>query len=706
MDISQDQDNLESSDASGIKTSKPPFATRKPDPAKMDIVQATQYGVFIRCVHLVEIESIDVTQPDDEGITVLHWAAINNRTEIAEFYLNKNADVNAKGGQLRATPLHWAAREGHLFMLIALIKRGGNPSIPDGEGKSCLHIAAQFCFIDVIAYLGAKCPELLHQKDSNGLTPLMLGVGRSYGYDPTRLLIKLGSNVNEKDLEGNTALHHSIRLTNHLAIDVILDVGNASLHVYNRENQNPLDYAFHYKNLPVIDSLKKRINFQDKSSVFRRITKNPILARRVMILLPFIIIGLVGCVATYTTQFLMLFGILLLIVGCTCLTASVFIPTIHPRYSYLVSFLAAYTFYAYSILLTHGFPNGLGTTPLWQIFIWSITVIMFYSFYKSVMSNPGYIMHPNDQKIKELVQICEDGNFVYSEFCTTCLQRRPLRSKHCTICQKCTAKFDHHCPWVDNCIGANNHKYFITFLTTSFVLVSFLLYNAYHFFHLICEELATSQGFLQTTLSLSNCSPWAFWMLLLTLFMIVWIGGLLGGQIYFNILTGRTTNEFLSLAKYRLRRGHEAEVSYYHRGILGNMSDMFGISCLCVHPRNIDWVNFYQLPEVPITNPPADQKLSSKHPAAAKNQMQQTAVQGHEMELKLSSVLENPKLRENMIKALRTDSKVKAHFCNQLINKPSLRDKMSLILKDDIDLHEQLLGTKIPIDERSESVEK
>jgi hypothetical protein len=25
-------------------------------------------------------------------------------------------------------------------------------------------------------------------------------------------------------------------------------------------------------------------------------------------------------------------------------------------------------------------------------------------------------------------------------------------------------RMDHYCPWVDNCIGKNNHKYFIQFL--------------------------------------------------------------------------------------------------------------------------------------------------------------------------------------------------------------------------------------------------
>jgi hypothetical protein len=48
--------------------------------------------------------------------------------------------------------------------------------------------------------------------------------------------------------------------------------------------------------------------------------------------------------------------------------------------------------------------------------------------------------------------------------CPDCLVIRTPRSRHCNTCNKCVERFDHHCPWINNCVGVNNHAYFIFFL--------------------------------------------------------------------------------------------------------------------------------------------------------------------------------------------------------------------------------------------------
>ena len=84
-----------------------------------DIVKATQYGAFDRIQHLINNENVDVNARDTENVTLLHWAAINNRLEICKYFLSKGAEVDAIGGELRSTPLHWATRQGKSNLTFA-----------------------------------------------------------------------------------------------------------------------------------------------------------------------------------------------------------------------------------------------------------------------------------------------------------------------------------------------------------------------------------------------------------------------------------------------------------------------------------------------------------------------------------------------------------------------------------------------------------
>lgn len=196
------------------------------DSSNCDIVKATQYGIFERCKELVEA-GYDVRQPDRENVSLLHWAAINNRLELVKFYISKGAVIDQLGGDLNSTPLHWAIRQGHLPMVILLLQHGADPTLIDGEGFSSIHLAVLFQHMPIIAYLISK-GQSVNMTDVNGQTPLMLSAYKVIGPEPTGFLLKFNPSLSAVDkTHQNTPLHWAVAAGNVSAVDKLLEAGSS-----------------------------------------------------------------------------------------------------------------------------------------------------------------------------------------------------------------------------------------------------------------------------------------------------------------------------------------------------------------------------------------------------------------------------------------------------------------------------------------------
>ncbi|NXW16423.1 ZDH15 Palmitoyltransferase, partial [Circaetus pectoralis] len=67
-------------------------------------------------------------------------------------------------------------------------------------------------------------------------------------------------------------------------------------------------------------------------------------------------------------------------------------------------------------------------------------------------------------------------------FCDRCQLIKPDRCHHCTVCAICVLKMDHHCPWVNNCIGFSNYKFFLLFLAYSLLYCLHIAATVFKYF--------------------------------------------------------------------------------------------------------------------------------------------------------------------------------------------------------------------------------
>uniref|UniRef100_A0A4W6E5Z3 Palmitoyltransferase n=1 Tax=Lates calcarifer TaxID=8187 RepID=A0A4W6E5Z3_LATCA len=573
------------------------------DYSTWDIVKATQYGIFERCRELVEA-GFDVRQPDKENVTLLHWAAINNRIDLVKYYISKGAIVDQLGGDLNSTPLHWATRQGHLSMV----------------GCSCVHLAAQFGHTSIVAYLIAKGQDV-DMMDQNGMTPLMWAAYRTHSVDPTRLLLTFNVSVNLGDkYHKNTALHWAVLAGNTTVISLLLDA-NANVDAQNIKVMpssmawfDVLTYQYFHINY-------FRIEIVSTNETVTKWICNVEFRQKVMLGTPFVVIWLVGFIADLDIDSWLIKGIMYAGVWVAVQFLSKYVSiteikshtdrcvycVLHSLWKYIQNFFYCHLPSKYLSSLSHKlvfclstiFLNPTEHLPFATVHVPFLinTLALFYNFGKSWKSDPGIIKASEEQKKKTIVELAETGSLDLSIFCSTCLIRKPIRSKHCAVCNRCIAKFDHHCPWVGNCVGSGNHRYFMGYLFFLLCMICWMMYGCISYWRIHCATSYAKDGFWLYLTQIASCSPWMFWMFLNSVFHFMWVAVLIMCQLYQIAALGITTNERMNARRYKHFKVTATSIeSPFNHGCIRNLIDFFEIRCCgLIRPVAVDWTTQYTI---------------------------------------------------------------------------------------------------------------
>ena len=85
--------------------------------------------------------------------------------------------------------------------------------------------------------------------------------------------------------------------------------------------------------------------------------------------------------------------------------------------------------------------------------------LAIFTHLRAAFTDPG--------KIEEGMTPPFQSEFMDMKNCEKCQGRetwKPARAHHCSECDFCVFKMDHHCPWINNCVGHRNMKYFLQFI--------------------------------------------------------------------------------------------------------------------------------------------------------------------------------------------------------------------------------------------------
>ena len=160
-------------------------------PAESPVADAAQSGDVQRVRALLQ-EGADANAAQADGLTALHWAAMNNQKEIVDLLLYAGATVKPLTRVGAYTPLHLASRAGNAEIAAALIAAGANPNAWTSTGVTPLHFAAQANSDATIRVLVEQGAELNAPDRFQGRTPLHFAAAR----DATRAisaLLELGA---------------------------------------------------------------------------------------------------------------------------------------------------------------------------------------------------------------------------------------------------------------------------------------------------------------------------------------------------------------------------------------------------------------------------------------------------------------------------------------------------------------------------------
>lgn len=455
-------------------------------------ILACQNGDIATVKDLVDNKVVLVLDRLEDNVTGLHWAAINNRLSICSYLISMGALVDSRGGDLDATPLHWACRYGLVYIADFLLKNGADPNACDSQGFNALHLLIHSLNIMLVLYLLVLTAVDVDSPDPNARTPLQWAAYQGDALSVEGLLAH-GANVNRVDNTGFTALHWGLIKASNSCLTQLIEK-NLDIFQTTDDGKTAFDIAIDMDHLkPFHEALKETGRDANGIPVYvpKLFLSNPKLPKVITFLVPYVVTGLT---LEFFSDYYRLWQTLVFLTG-TYLIGFYFLQKLilpayinekkrflkSPLLSGVFSSVAAWVIINWAVNIV---PYTLDSNTFANVFFSITASIVVFTFFKAMFMNPGTVPKALDVKsqVKDLVKI---GKFDLKNFCIHTFMRRPLRLKYSDFSRSLVARFDHFCPWVYNDIGLRNHKIFLVFVISLELTIGVFCYLSVAYFNAV-----------------------------------------------------------------------------------------------------------------------------------------------------------------------------------------------------------------------------
>lgn len=507
-------------------------------PLEEDIMQCARIGAFEHIQKMIDSGRYKATYSDEQGITPLHWAAINNQYAICQYLLEKGANVNAKGGESNATAAMWAAQRQHFYIVNLMIQHGVDLMLVDAQGYNILHLST----IDGNAFLLVL---LLLQNipvdvpDPQGHTSLMWAGYKGWPAC-VDLLLKWGASVEARDQSGFTPLHWALVKGSKACLEKLIEYG-ADRFARTNDGKTPADCAKEMNSRgPYIRALNEQGYLPDGQTKqlplgLGVLVRDKSKISKFLYLFPFLVMLICAWILA---NFSIYIGLpLSLAVGVGLQWSAQWIGQQGPaeyhaihKTPYLAGIFSGTLFYIGVNWLWLILPLTFGTNFFANLVFGCLYGATAYFYFLAMTEDPGYIpkLSSRNQQREVVQELFSLWKFDEENFCIQCMIRRPLRSKHCRRCGRCVAKHDHHCPWINSCVANNNIRHFFLYIISMWfgIIVYIRLVLAY--LYALPTPTETTCNVLPPYLcSFVLRDTWTISLTIWTLMQMVWVSMLL-----------------------------------------------------------------------------------------------------------------------------------------------------------------------------------